>query len=36
MLSLITSRGYILSGSLSGLNEDGSNEVYVYKIPNPT
>ncbi|MGK7952008.1 MAG: GNAT family N-acetyltransferase [Xenococcaceae cyanobacterium] len=31
MLSLIKKRGYVLSGSLSGLNEDGSDEVYFYK-----
>ncbi|MDJ0635429.1 MAG: GNAT family N-acetyltransferase [Xenococcaceae cyanobacterium MO_188.B29] len=31
MLNLIKNRGYILSGSLSGLNDDGSDEVYFYK-----
>lgn len=31
MLSLIKKREYTLSGSLSGLNSDGSNEVYFHK-----
>ena len=31
MLNLIKNREYILSGSLSGLNDDGSDEVYFYK-----
>lgn len=31
MLSLIKKRGYLLSGSLSGLNDDGSDEIYFYK-----
>ena len=31
MLNLVKKRGYTLSGSLSGLNEDGSDEVYFYK-----
>ena len=31
MLSLIQKRGYLLSGSLSGLNDDGSDEIYFYK-----
>lgn len=31
MLSLIEKRKYRRSGSLSGLNDDGSDEVYFYK-----
>ena len=31
MLSLIEKRKYARSGSLSGLNDDGSDEVYFYK-----
>lgn len=31
MLSLIEKRKYTRSGSLSGLNDDGSDEVYFYK-----
>ncbi|MDJ0594806.1 MAG: GNAT family N-acetyltransferase [Pleurocapsa sp. MO_226.B13] len=31
MLDLIKNRNYTRSGSLSGLNDDGSDEVYFYK-----
>ena len=31
MLSLIEKRKYRRSGSLSGLNDDGSDEIYFYK-----
>ena len=31
MLNLIAKRQYTRSGSLSGLNDDGSDEVYFYK-----
>ncbi|MBE9044189.1 GNAT family N-acetyltransferase [Pleurocapsales cyanobacterium LEGE 10410] len=34
MLDLIRNRKYKRSGSLSGLNDDGSDEVYFYKAPN--
>ena len=34
MLNLIGNREYRRSGSLSGLNEDGSDEVYFYKKQN--
>ena len=33
MLDLIKNRSYRQSGSLSGLNYDGSDEVYFYKTP---
>ena len=32
MLSLIKKRNYKQSGSLSGLNDDGSDEVYFFKV----
>ena len=31
MLNLIKKRSYTRSGSLSGLNDDGSDEIYFYK-----
>ena len=34
MLNLIEKRGYTRSGSLSGLNDDGSDEVYFYRKAN--
>ena len=32
MLNLIDKQNYTRSGSLSGLNDDGSDEVYFYKV----
>ena len=32
MFNLIENRNYTRSGSLSGLNDDGSDEVYFYKV----
>ena len=34
MLDLIRNRKYTRSGYLSGLNDDGADEVYFYKTPN--
>lgn len=31
MLNLISKRNYVLAGSLAGINDDGSDEVYFYK-----
>lgn len=35
MLNLIVRRKYTRSGSLSGLNDDGSDEIYFYKTQKP-
>ena len=32
MLALIKKRNYVLAGSLAGINDDGSDEVYFYKV----
>jgi ribosomal protein S18 acetylase RimI-like enzyme len=32
MLDLIKKRNYVLAGSLAAINDDGSDEVYFYKV----
>lgn len=32
MLYLIKRRDYVLAGSLAGINDDGSDEIYFYKV----